>query len=71
MHRYITEQSGYGTVSEYIRSLVREDQQRRADTAARPVPLPRRLNDTFIFADALQHVERLKALLEGKELYEA
>ncbi len=50
MHRYINDrvkESGYGTVSEYFRELVRDDRQRqinRADAANRytvqPSPAP-------------------------------
>ena len=52
MHEYIVEQAGYGTVSEYIRSLVRREQQRREDYALRPVPAVARANDSGAFANA-------------------
>ena len=56
MHAYILEQAGYGTVSEYIRSLVRREQQRRADYALRPTPAPARANDHAVFVNALDQL---------------
>ena len=70
MHAYVLEQAGYGTVSEYIRSLVRRDQQRRADYAARPTPVPGRANDNAVFVNALDQLEKLKAILECKDKYD-
>lgn len=64
---YIRAQRGYGSVSEYIRSLVRSEQQRRADLLARTQPVLRPVNDSLVFADALDQIDRLKALLEGRE----
>lgn len=71
MHAYITEQCRYSTVSEYIRSLVRREQERRADYAARPVPGVARMNDISVFADALDQLDKLKAILERKDPYDA
>jgi len=71
MHAYILEQAGYGTVSEYMRSLVRREQQRRADYALRPTPVPARANDTAVFVNALDQLEKLKKILERKDNYEA
>ena len=71
MHTYILEQAGYGTVSEYIRSLVRREQQRREDYALRPVSLPRKANDAGVFADALDQLERLKEILERRDTYDS
>ena len=71
MHGYIVEQAGYGTVSEYIRSLVRSEQQRRADYAKRPMQTPMRVNETMVFAGALEQLEKLRAILEQKDNYEA
>ncbi len=68
MHEYIRAQAGYGTVSEYIRSLVRSEQQRRADLAARPAPVLRRANDRLAMSSALEHIERLKAILEQRDV---
>ena len=71
MHAYILEQAGYGTASEYIRSLVRREQQRRADYASRPAARPALSNDSGVFVDALEQLEKLKAILERKEPYDA
>lgn len=71
MHSYILEQAGYGTVSEYIRSLVRREQQRRADYGQRPTPPPGRANDNAVFVNALDQLEKLRAILERKDLYDA
>ncbi len=71
MHTYILEQAGYGTVSEYIRSLVRREQQLRADYARRPTLPLTRANDTYVFADALDQLEKLRAILERKDSYDA
>jgi hypothetical protein len=71
MHAYILEQAGYGTVSEYIRSLVRSEQQLRADYAQRPTLPLARANDTMVFATALDQLERLRAILEQKDNYDA
>ena len=71
MHEYILEQAGYGSVSEYIRSLVRREQQRRADYATRPIPTPSRANDSGVFVNALEQLEKLKAILERNDNYDA
>ena len=71
MHEYILEQAGYGSVSEYIRSLVHREQQRRADYAMRPAPTPARANDTGVFVNALEQLEKLKAILERKDNHDA
>ena len=71
MHAYILEQAGYGTVSEYIRSLIRREQQRRADYVLRPAPVPGRANDNAVFVNALDQLEKLKKILERKDNYEA
>jgi Arc/MetJ-type ribon-helix-helix transcriptional regulator len=70
MHDYLIRNSGYVTVSEYIRSLVRRDQEERAALAVRPLPRLRRANDAGVFYDALIQVEKLKAILEQKEVYD-
>ncbi len=72
MHAYILEQCTCGsTVSEYIRSLIRREQQRRKDYAARPVVPPiNRANDCIVFAQALDQVDKLKAILERVDTYD-
>jgi hypothetical protein len=67
MHDYIRSQCGHSTVSEYFRSLVRREQQRRADYAARPVRGPMRANDCGVIANALDQLDRLKQILERKD----
>lgn len=68
LHDYMIERSRYGSVSSYVRQLVRLDQQRQAEDADRPVRGVRRANDAFVVAQALDQVERLKAILRGAEL---
>jgi len=58
MHRFIVEQSKYGTVSEYIRSLVREAQHRRADNTTRPAFRIVPISDHFVIAEAIEQLER-------------
>ena len=71
MHAYILKQCGYGSsVSEYIRSLVRRERQRREDYAARPVTMPTRANDCIVFVHALDQIEKLKAILERRDSYD-
>ncbi len=70
MHAYLHEECGQLTVSEYIRSLVRREQQRREDYAARPVISPIRANDCVIIAQALEHVEKLRAILVRRDSYD-
>ncbi len=65
--QYIQSQARYGTVSEYIRGLIRHERQRREDRAARPAAPLRKANDAFVTADALEHLERLRAILERRE----
>ena len=67
MHAYLIKQAGFGTVSEYIRSLVRREQHQRADYAARPTRPLARANDVGSFVDALEQLEKLKAILERND----
>ncbi len=70
MHEYIREASGIYTVSEYIRSLVRREQQHRTDYASRPARPTPTMNDHFVFFEALEQLEKLKAILERKDDYD-
>ena len=70
MHSYLHRECGHLTVSEYIRSLVRREQQRRADYSARPKATISRANDCFIIAMALEEIKKLKAILEQNDLYD-
>lgn len=70
MHSYILDQSRHGSVSEYIRSLVRRDRQRREDYASRPIPSLPRANDPPVLADALDQLDKLRTILERKDAYE-
>lgn len=67
MYEYILGEAGCGSVSEYIRSLVRREQQRRSDYAARPIAHPARANDSYILANALDQLDKLKAILERND----
>jgi Arc/MetJ-type ribon-helix-helix transcriptional regulator len=70
MHAYLQEECGYLTVSEYIRSLVRREQQRRADYASRPREVLTTANDCMIIAQALIQLDKLKAVLEQTDPYD-
>lgn len=67
MHHYIIKQRGYGTVSEYIRSLIREERRRRSDPVVTPAPAVMPLNERFVLADILEQLERLKAVIESQD----
>lgn len=70
MHAYLRQERGHLSVSEFIRSLIHREQQRRADHAARPQVSPLRANDCIIIHQALEHVEKLRAILVDKDRYE-
>ena len=66
-HAYLMKECSNGTtVSEYIRALLRGEQQRRKDYAARPHFIPK-ANDCMVFGEALNQVEKLQAILERKD----
>lgn len=67
MYDYVIEQCRYGSVSEYFRSLVVQEQQRRADNAKRPEAPPRKANDVFVTAEALDLIDRLRSILNGDD----
>ncbi|MBX7053384.1 MAG: hypothetical protein K1X36_00380 [Pyrinomonadaceae bacterium] len=67
MFNYIQQEARYGSVSEYLRSLIHRERQRREDYAARPHAPLRRANDAGVFAEALEQLERLKAILQKTE----
>ncbi len=69
LYRHLEAERGIGTVSEYIRSLIRREQQRRADYRARPVTATS-ANDSMVLADALVQLDRLRAILEREDKYE-
>jgi hypothetical protein len=66
MHAYILNECGYLTVSGYNRSLVHRDRLRREDYAARPGVIPVQAKDCMVFAEALDQLDRLKAILERR-----
>jgi len=67
IYAYLLKECANGTtVSEYIRALIRHERQRRADYSARPRFIAS-ANDTMIFAEALNQVEKLKAILESND----
>jgi hypothetical protein len=65
MHRYIIEQARNTSVSEYIRRLVLQEQERREDYAARPTMPLMTMNDNLVIAQALGQLEKLRAILEN------
>lgn len=69
MIEYLNRERGYGSLSEYIRAVIRRDQERRADYAARPVRMPHCANETSTFVEALDQLDKLKAILERNDKY--
>ena len=70
MHEYMLTQSRYGSVSEYIRGLVRRDRERREDYASRPVANRlMRANDGTVLDEALEQLDRLRSVLERRDTY--
>ena len=70
MHDYLRTERGHLTVSEYIRSLVRREQQRRADYAARPEVTLTSANECIVIEQALIQLDKLKAILEQTDSYD-
>jgi len=70
MHDYPRTECGHLTVSGYIRSLVRREQQRRADYAARPREVITTANDCMVIAHALVQLDKLKTILEQTDSYD-
>ena len=66
MYDYIVDPDRFGSVSEYIRSLVERDRQQRQDYASRPQRMPMRANDCLAIGAALEQLDKLKAILEGE-----
>lgn len=66
MYDYIADPDRFGSVSEYIRGLVERDRQQREDYASRPKIMPMRANDCLTIAAALDQLEKLQAILEGR-----
>ncbi|MBL8180305.1 MAG: hypothetical protein JNL64_01700 [Blastocatellia bacterium] len=66
MYDHLRKQSDGSTVSEYIRSLVRREQQRRADEASRPLPRLLTANESIANEDPMYHIEQLRRLLEQR-----
>jgi Arc/MetJ-type ribon-helix-helix transcriptional regulator len=66
MYNYIAAPDRFGSVSEYIRSLVEHDRQRREDYASRPRLEPMRANDCVTIGAALVQLDKLQAILEGR-----
>jgi Arc/MetJ-type ribon-helix-helix transcriptional regulator len=70
MHDYILTEARYGTISEYIRGLVRREQQRRADYGSRPRAGSVSANQCVVFMNALEQLDKLKAILERQDPYD-
>ncbi|MGE3466380.1 MAG: type II toxin-antitoxin system ParD family antitoxin [Pyrinomonadaceae bacterium] len=63
MYEFIVDSGRYTSVSEYIRGLVERDRQQRADYALRPIQ-SRSANDSLVIGEALEQLDKLKAILE-------
>ena len=68
LHNYVLRESQYSSVSEYIRYLIQDERQRRADNASRPITFtePRHVNENFVLSEILEKVERLTKILEHR-----
>lgn len=66
MYDYIVDPDRYGSVSEYIRSLVERDRQQRADYASRPRIEPMRANDCVTIGAALEQLDKVIEILEQR-----
>lgn len=65
MYTYILKESRYGSVSEYIRSILHREMERRSDDAKRPLDnSPVRANSVGLRADAFDQLEKLREVLE-------
>ena len=69
MYDHLIRQYGMGYISEYIRSLIRRDRERRADYAARPKPSVLTANDSADLGAALIELDKLRSILERKDTY--
>lgn len=67
LHEYVLKQSRYSTVSEYIRSVIRNERRRREDYVARPIAAPRPVNEMFVLANVIEQLDKLKAMLEHND----
>ena len=65
MYDYIDAERGMGTVSEYIRSLVRSEQRRRAEERNRPLGTISRASDVHVLVDARRQLDKLRDILDG------
>ena len=70
MHTYLHRECGDLSVSEYIRSLVHRDRQRREDYRSRPPHMPIRAGDCIVISQALEQLEKLKAILKRTDTYD-
>jgi|CXWL01.1.fsa_nt_gi Arc/MetJ-type ribon-helix-helix transcriptional regulator len=64
MYEYIVNRRSHVSVSEYFRGLVELDRQKREDYAARPIAPLLRANDCLVIGEALEQLDKLRAILE-------
>lgn len=69
MYDHLMRHYGMGSISEYIRSLIRRDLERRADYAARPLPRMLTANESADLGAALIELDKLRSILERKDTY--
>lgn len=69
MYEYMLTEGRHTSMSEYIRSLVTRDRQRREDDAARPFPALTRMGEVSVLGEALEHLDKLRAVLERQDIY--
>lgn len=65
MYDYIDTERGMGTVSEYIRSLIRHEQRRHAEERARPLGSAIRARDIHVVVEARRQLDKLRDILDG------
>ncbi len=66
MYDYVDAERGMGTMSEYIRSLVRSEQRRRAEERTRPLGSTIRARDIHVVVEARRQLDKLRDILDGK-----
>ena len=65
MYDYVDAERGMGTMSEYIRSLVRGEQRRRAEERTRPLGSVTRARDIHVVVEARRQLDKLRDILDG------
>lgn len=70
MYKYMLTEGRYTSMSEYVRALVTRDRQRREDDKARPFPAAPRMGELFVLTEALEHLDKLRSVLERRDIFD-